>query len=117
MYDLCSLTEPTEEEMDQLAKLVNDPDWPDLNKPNEEGLSPLILLARNNRSEKLYRCIEILLNAAPDLDVNKLDKYGVNTLHYLCVNYCRSDLIDIFRLLIERGGLDLNMKQSFRKVT
>ena len=61
LVDLCSLRDPVELQVEQLELLVNHPDCPDINKKDENNLTPLDLLCEYNSSTKLKRCLQILL--------------------------------------------------------
>ena len=97
---LCSRMNPTNpmelHRFHQLAHFLDN-----VNCPDPQGMTPLLLLCRDNRNNSLHYCLQILL-AQESVDIDAKDpKSGRNALHFISlVNSHRNDLTDIVKLLI-----------------
>jgi ankyrin repeat protein len=89
----------------RFIQLATDKDALDINCTDaKDGAStPLILLFLYNHSDSLDHCVEIILQR-PDLEVNKTDKYGLNALMSLCQHSKSTKIVEIVKLLIEKGA-------------
>jgi len=122
LYDLCSLSNPTDLEVNELAKLVKDKDCPDLTKIiDKESPTPLDLICRSNQGSKLRRCIEIILGSDDEFEENSETTEdsatskvlnGTMALYNICGNYLYEDLLDIVQLLIQRTKLNFTPPNS-----
>ena len=119
-HDLCSNTNLTEKQLNQIVEIVAQDSIGLVNTIDDDGYSPVLLIARNNQSGNLIRCIKHVLTAilmkGPNdkllkLDVNYQDRNGYNILHYICRNYQDEDFLETFELLI-KCGIDLNKTEK-----
>ena len=92
----------------------------DVNGVDSEGNTPLLLLCQHNKSESLYRCMEILLTSPNTenenksaVNVNHQNKNGFNALLYLCKSSQHEKLKEVIQLLIKHG-IDLNQTDTQR---
>ncbi len=117
---LCSQPNITENKMKKIVDIVSEDSIGLVNTVDDDGFSPLLLIARNNQSGNLIRCIKYLLTALLrknsneeflKVDVNYQDRNGYNVLHYICKNYQDDDFLETFELLIE-CGIDLNKSEK-----
>jgi ankyrin repeat protein len=108
LFSLCqSKTKWTLGMKADFRRLVQDETIP-INGVNEEGLAPLLLLCWNQHSEILLELVKIVLER-PDVDINVSDNGEWNALGMAC-RHCQSKtLINLVRLLLERG-ISVNSK-------
>ena len=110
LFRLSSLPNPTEEEADQLIRLIEKDGY--IDATDQDGDTPLLLLCRHNRSaSQLPRCVEAILKRVKVDDEwrEQLDK----SLQLLCQFYPHDNLLAIVRLLITKGA-DANAKTTDR---
>ncbi len=114
MCRLCCRIEPTEDEIKNLTKAINEDSVGLVNIADREGYPPLLLMFRHNRTKSLHQCLKIFLirpafksATRVVVDVNYQDRYGYNALHYLCMNYDMEDFADLFKLLTKQR-IDMN---------
>ncbi len=126
LCDLCRLSDPTDAQVDQLAQVLEDKEHPDLNKTiasNDHFLTPLEILCWHNRSLKLERCIQMLVerekkNYLKDYKHKRRSSiheptkthrlHGTGALFIICCSYSLENLLDIVQLLIDQTHVDLN---------
>ena len=105
MLGLCALPILHRDQFNRLQDLAMDKAV-DVNCINENFYTPLILLLRRNKSETLIDCIQTLLKRH-SVDVNYQVKDGIhkglNALIAVCTFYENKGLVEIVRLLLQRG--------------
>lgn len=86
----------------EFRRLVMHPNV-DINRVNEQGLTPLMLLILNPAKEtflEIDKLVEIVLER-PGINVNLKDSTGSNALGLLAIHHClNKKLIDVLRLLL-----------------
>ena len=118
--DLCSLSEPADIQVDQLAELVRDTDCPDI---ESGGINKLEVLCKNNKSLKLKKCIDFLLEkhhsllrttsgASKKRSYDELDPLpnGTAALMEVFGNHVHDDLLEIVRLLLKHSRVNLSYR-------
>jgi len=110
---LCSRSSLDLSEFNRFAKLVMDKSV-NINHPNENCYTPLLLLCRSNTSDTLIDCIQTLLKRY-SVDVSYQVKDGIhkglNSLIAVCIFYQSQHLAKIVRLLLQQG-IDTNAFES-----
>ena len=82
----------------------------DINTVNQEGLTPLLYIARNsNEKGNVIDVIQLLFRHGANVTLK--DKDGWTALHIVCKFYQHENIIDIIRFLIE-NGIDVNGKTN-----
>lgn len=77
----------------------------DMNLQDEDGFTPLMTCARWQQTNVVY----FLLNKEPNIDVNMVNKQGMNALMLAIDNYYRYSSYDICKLLLKRSDININM--------
>lgn len=117
----CAKENPTAEELNKMEKLIED-EGVDLNYPDKDGLTPLLLLCKKNRSHSLLTCLEILFKFEKPVDVDREDRDGLNCILLLCDRPNVSNLEvqvlkEVLELLLKKGanGKAVNKKAGRRQ--
>jgi len=104
--------------VDQLAELVRDKDCPEI----EFGINKLEVLCKNNKSLKLKKCMELLLEKHHSLlrtgganmkkSFDDLDPRpnGTNALKEVFRCYVHDDMLEIVKLLLKHSQIDLSYR-------
>jgi len=72
----------------------------DVNARNKDGLTGLILAAKNND----FNRAKAILDAYPKLNLTSDDMYRRTALHWACYNADKQETRELIRMLVERGA-------------
>ena len=98
---MCCLFSFTEQQLKRFGELILDKEV-DLNCVDNNNRSPLILLCRHLKSERLAEFLSSLFNRC-SIDPNIQDNDQWNALISACYYYHNQHLIEVVRLLLARG--------------
>jgi len=101
LLQLCSLFSFDENQLKRFEELVKDKEV-DLNCLDDHQRSPLILLCRHSKSERLAEFLSSLLRRR-SVDLNLKDNDQWNALISACYYYHNQHLVEVVRLLLARG--------------
>lgn len=129
LYDLCSLSDPTDAQVNQLALLLESMEHPSLHTSitlsDGRPATPLELVCLLNRGPKLKQRIIMLverqkksnhhLRQDDDSHIKNSKNFskaqrlhGVIALFYMCGGYTHADMKDIIKLLLDHTTIDYN---------
>ena len=101
LLQLCSLFSFDANQLERFEELVKDKEV-DLNCRDHHHRSPLILLCRHSKSERLAEFLCTLLRRR-SVDLNLKDNDQWNALISACFYYHNQHLVEVVRLLLARG--------------
>ena len=97
----CKRFSLTTDEFKRFEELVLDKEV-DPNCVDEDGRTPVLLLCRHNKTDKLHIYLKTLLKRY-SVDLNYQDSDGWNALISACFFYHNPNLVHVVRLLLQRG--------------
>ena len=107
LFDVINQKNPSVKEIENLIN-----GGVDINCRNEQGMTPLLQLAKDSGSKQNVPVQEIVrFFVAKGVDVNVTDTNQSNALHWFCCSLNDKNLINIVRLLLKKG-VDVNAKDK-----